>query len=154
MDLIKSNLWINSVNQESISTLNDPCVFDIPISFKPTFVNMDRLILNPQAANFMENGNQNFNALKELLDPNVNFPISNLGLISFDFPNHCVWLPCPNSVTIASTIYSSLNAGHVSENPWEGWKNLQKLNASPRAKFSYLASFSQKSQNQKLLALY
>ena len=43
---IKKNVWIQYVNPQSISILNDLCCFEAPLAFEPTFLNMDLALEN------------------------------------------------------------------------------------------------------------
>lgn len=43
---VKPNCWINECNPASLNFLNDPWLFEIPLGFKLTFLNMDIFVEN------------------------------------------------------------------------------------------------------------
>lgn len=56
------HLWINSFNSNCISVLNDPWCFDIPINFKPTFINMDLIDVDIHISRLINESDWDYNA--------------------------------------------------------------------------------------------
>ena len=120
MDFIKPYLWINSVDPNSISILNDPWCFEVSISFKSTFINMDLIDNNLWIYDFTDNCNWDFDALTVFLSTNFNSPIRTLGQINSKNSNSWVWMPSANNATMISAVYSFLNSNKDMFDNWRG----------------------------------
>lgn len=40
-NLLKPNIWLNTINLDSTSFMYDPWYFEIPLAFKPTYLYME-----------------------------------------------------------------------------------------------------------------
>lgn len=72
-NILKPCYWINSLNPGTISLLHDPWCFDIPLAYKPTFINID-LDLNALNISDFINNNWDYQKLRYLFG-NINFDI-------------------------------------------------------------------------------
>lgn len=61
---IKPLLWMNTINSTLISFLNDPWYFEIPIAYKPTYLNIDIDIDNMQISDLISDNKWNINQLQ------------------------------------------------------------------------------------------
>lgn len=62
-DLLKPYLWINYLNPSVTFVLHHPWMFEIPIAYKPVYLNMDINFEVSQISNFLDNATWNIYAL-------------------------------------------------------------------------------------------
>lgn len=60
---LKPNLWINMSNPRDINLLGDPWCLDLPISYKPTYVNMSLPIESLSFQDFINGQTFNIEAI-------------------------------------------------------------------------------------------
>lgn len=58
----KVNLWINCANPSTTFVLYHPRMFDVPIAYKPVYLNMNMDFENIQIFDFMANSTWNIHA--------------------------------------------------------------------------------------------
>lgn len=118
-DLIKPSIWIQSVNLQSISLFNDPCCFEIPLAYKPTFFNMDMDFENIQVRDLIEEEKWDHSMLHNSLGPRLDSSTLTRSSIVPNAVNTWVWYPPAN--------YNILS--------WNIWLKVWKLNVASRIKF-------------------
>ena len=92
-------------------------------------MNLDNL----QIADFNSETGWNVQVFQNVFGPVLESPVRSQGRISLDVNNNWVWFPRTNNNKISTAIYNFLNSRHIWEKPWSGWRNIWKLNTSPRA---------------------
>lgn len=70
-NFIKLNLKILSTNPDVLDLMNDPCIMDLPIAYKPTFSNMDLDFEDIHFKDDLEDNAFQFNSLKILFGENL-----------------------------------------------------------------------------------
>ncbi|XP_039136204.1 uncharacterized protein LOC120273607 [Dioscorea cayenensis subsp. rotundata] len=129
---LKHNLWIKSFNPAQTSILFDPWLFEIPIAFKPTYLNVNTDLSDTCLSDFFVNDLWNVDKLYITfgdflgpLVPNIcNFDLANT--------NFWVWKPHSSNLNISSAVYNHLNHNHDLALEWPGWNKLWKLHVAPR----------------------
>ncbi|KAH7655953.1 Reverse transcriptase zinc-binding domain-containing protein [Dioscorea alata] len=104
---VRVNLVI-TCNPNLVNLWKDPWLYEIPIAFKPTYLNMHIPI--------------NWNR------------ISNLK-IEYHANNSWVWTPITSSTKLVNVNYNRLNLTSNSREHWEGWMFMWCLHVIPRVKF-------------------
>ncbi|XP_039136968.1 uncharacterized protein LOC120274488 [Dioscorea cayenensis subsp. rotundata] len=132
--ILKPNLWINTFNPIQTSFQFDPWLFDVPIAFKPTFLNVSADFSNPTMSELVVNGHWNFSLLESLFGENLSSIISNLSAIDCSGNNTWVWLPNPSKLKISAAVYHHLNLGINHNESWAGWTKIWRLHVAPRVK--------------------
>lgn len=66
-------------------------VFEIPINYKPTFINMDLLDTNIHFVDLIDYSNWNFSVIARVLSNSLDFPIRNFGRIDPYNQNPCIF---------------------------------------------------------------
>lgn len=124
MEIIKPNLWINVVNPFQISILQDPWLFEIPLNYKPTFINMDIEWDNVFFSDFYNDSGWNCSMLNLAFGKNLDSPAIGMGKIDPNGLHHWVWFPSAKSNKIPNAIYHFLNSSCPPNEPWVGWDNM------------------------------
>lgn len=116
---------------------------DLPILFKPTYLNMSSDFENLNFADFLYNGSLNTSLIHNIFGYNLDWEWINN--IRFDFTSQKFWVWGPHFLraTIASAVYDFLVSSDP--NPWPGWNYIWKLCVLPRIK-----TFVQKLAHGKL----
>lgn len=144
--LIKPLIWLNVINPNCTSVLNNPWCFEIPINFKPTFINVDLLDSNIHLADSTDDSNLNFSPNTRHLSNRIDSLIRNSSRIDPDRQKSWVILVSSKCYSIISAIYILLNDSNFSNYSWQGWKNMWKLNTPPRSKFFIWTLLHEKSK--------
>ncbi|XP_039118512.1 uncharacterized protein LOC120254484 [Dioscorea cayenensis subsp. rotundata] len=131
---IKPFCKINAVNPERTSFLWDPWIFDIPVAFKPTYINMDVDLPNVAMSDLVSDNLWDLNSLSLIFGELPNTFNSEFVSVVPDLDNHWIWLPKPSSCKISSAVYHHLNNQSSFSDPWVGWKHLWKIPVAPRIK--------------------
>lgn len=89
-DFLKPYLKLISCNSSKVDLWNDPCILDLPISKKPTFLNMSIHFEDVHFSNFINSNGMCLESLENflgLLWTRIGLPISKLcqGIIIFRF---------------------------------------------------------------------
>ncbi|KAH7689115.1 hypothetical protein IHE45_03G075400 [Dioscorea alata] len=113
-------LWINCVNPVITSFLSHPWMFDIPIAFKPVFLNMNFNVEEITIDDLLVNSSWNMNALNQLFGYVWDSPIISHGMITNEDNNHWIWLPESKGNKISFAIYTFLNGNYVMDSEWKG----------------------------------
>lgn len=115
--------------------LENSWIFDMPISIKPSFVNMDLIDESLHLNDFIHNDRWSLSHIHQFLSPHINFESLNLG--SIDDNNHNIWSWSSKSQGhgIISEVYKTLNASQAHMDSWKGWKNIWRINSPPKTKF-------------------
>lgn len=108
-------------------------MFDIPIAYKPVFLNMDIAVIDIQLEDLIVNTSWNLDALNQFFGLNWNSDIIALGKISLEEGNHWVWLKS-RGINLASNVYSFLNNKNSERLDWNGWSNIWKLRVALKVK--------------------
>lgn len=141
-DIIKPNLWINVINPFQISIWQHPWIFEIPLNFKPTFINMELDWDNISFTNFYNAFGWNIQMFTHDFGLNFDSPMISRVKIVQNGSHHWGWFPHANTNKIPTIVSSFLNSRHCPDENWIAWKNLWKLSASPRVKtFSSLLCY-------------
>ncbi|XP_039146767.1 uncharacterized protein LOC120284004 [Dioscorea cayenensis subsp. rotundata] len=132
--VLKPFCGIKSVNPSITSFLFDPWCGEIPLAFKPTFLNMhsdlDLLVCNDLCI-----GNSwNYDYLYNIFGSHIDDLIPIMSIIDHTCNNKWVWIPKPFSPKITSTVYHFLNNIGSEPSPWAGWRKIWSLRVMPRVK--------------------
>lgn len=134
INVLNPFLWINCLDPASTSFLYHPWCFDIPIAFKPVFLNMNFTVENLAICDFLQHNTWNIDVFNLIFGYNWNSPIFEFGKVNHANANHWVWFPEPCGTKLSFNIYKFLNRTHGMNNQWCGWSNIWKLNVAPKAK--------------------
>lgn len=113
LESTKSNQRIKTMKPNCTSVLEDSWIFDMPISVKPSFVNMDLIDESLHLNDFIHNDRWSLSHIHQFLSPHINFESLNLG--SIDDNNHNIWSWSSKSQGhgIISEVYKTLNASQA-----------------------------------------
>lgn len=131
---IKPFISLNHVNPEHTNFMHDLGYFEIPLAFKPTFLNIGMTYDLFQISDILMGNSWNFTLLHAIFGANLNFDYLIHRHVSVDHENNSVWHPKSKKNKLFSMVYShfSQNAGPLV--PWDGWENLWHLKIAPRVK--------------------
>lgn len=118
-DLLSLDLWM------------DPCLMDISIITKPTYINMDIIHENLSFVDLISHDTLDFEALVHIFGNNLDSNwISNIDIHS----SHNYWIQGLATIrmSLASVVYDHLNA--INENIWIGWHHVWRLRVISRIK--------------------
>lgn len=108
-NVLKPNCWINNLNPGITSMSNDPWCFDIPLAFKPTFINIDFDMASMTVGDLIYYNCWDLHKLIDLFGYHSNDIINRLGTIDPYGANHWVWFPKSNTLKITSNVYQFLS---------------------------------------------
>lgn len=131
---IRPFLWINSINPALISFWNDPWYFQIPLSHKPTYLNMDYVHDNFNFVDLICGSSWNIDNLHLLFGPYLNDIIYCHSQLQFEHCNRWVWYPKSRGIKLSAMIYSHFNQTRSMDEYWQGWSKVWKLRVAPRVK--------------------
>lgn len=132
--IIRSFLWMNSFNPNMTSFLNDPWYFEIPIAYKPTFLNMDIDYSIFQISELLVNIHWDIDQMHFIFGLHINDNVLGQSSISYNQSNHWVWFPNSKGTKLSAKIYSFFNHRRFFGNHWNGWGKIWKLKVAPRVK--------------------
>ncbi|XP_039113706.1 uncharacterized protein LOC120249264 [Dioscorea cayenensis subsp. rotundata] len=113
---IKPFLWIKNVNPSDVSFLFDPWLFEIPLAFKPTYLNMDLNLDGFSINDFVVDIHWNLAALQRVFGEQINTEAFRLGSIYASDSSHWVWFPkTPHCSSLSSKVYGQLGKVKTSE---------------------------------------
>ncbi|XP_039127505.1 uncharacterized protein LOC120263608 [Dioscorea cayenensis subsp. rotundata] len=104
--VLKTYLWIKTLNLVLTSFWHHPWMFDIPITFKPVFINMDLNLDNLKIDDLLTNSSLNLNALNTMFGFNWDSPILSYGEINTEENNHWIWFPASQGNKITASVYT------------------------------------------------
>lgn len=131
---IKPFLWMSNINPANTSFPYDPWYFDIPLAFKPTFLNMDMDLKSIQLFNLLLDTHWNIHLLRNLFGLILNeFSISH-GNITHDLDNTWVWFPIPHWTKVSTMVYSYFSQQVTKQDSWDGWSIIWHLKVTPHVK--------------------
>ncbi|XP_039145745.1 uncharacterized protein LOC120282984 [Dioscorea cayenensis subsp. rotundata] len=134
-NIIKPHLWLYHFNPAHIDLMLDPWYFEIPLAFKPTFLNMDFDLHLLSLSDLLLNDVWNYTVLHNIFGAFLNLDYLNINKCSINFAKHWVWFPKANNIKTTSMVYSHFNNSAGTMNPWDGWRNLWRLKIAPRPKY-------------------
>lgn len=102
---IKSQLRINSVCPPNTSFLCDPWCSEIPLAFKPTFLNMNFNLDQIKMKDLISNGSWDNSLLEKIFGAGFNSHSMKLGMINPTSSNTWVWFPTSNNNKLSMSIY-------------------------------------------------
>lgn len=120
IDVLKPFLWINCLNPTITSFLFHPWMFEIPIAYKPVYLNMDVNVDNFQIDSLLVNTTWNLDALNMMFGTNFNSLITCHGKTNNDEVNHWVWFHEFKGNKLSSNVYKFLNSKHLEDQEWCG----------------------------------
>lgn len=119
IEVSKSNFKIISCNPFQTDIWKDPCIVDLPIALKPTFLNKDISLDNLNIDDILYQVNFHFNSLNiywERISKIINDPTSQ---------NTWIWTSFSLKASTASVVYDYLNKN--TDNPWKAWHQIWNL---------------------------
>lgn len=132
--IIRPFLWINQLNPAKTSILNDPWYFELPLAFKPTFLNMEVDYNVLQLADLLVDTHWNIASLHNIFDRNLNDNTLSQSRVTYDQDNQWCWFPNSPGTKVSTKIYSYFNHSKVLGSHWDGWGKIWKLFVAPRVK--------------------
>ncbi|XP_039118053.1 uncharacterized protein LOC120253920 [Dioscorea cayenensis subsp. rotundata] len=133
-NVVRSNFKLFSCDPDLVDIWKDACIFDLPISRKPTFLNTS-MDLDELKFSYLISSNGFCSAIVNDLFGN-SFDINCINDTNFNNDGTLVWkwnqLSC--NVSVASTVYNNLNRNPCSTDPWIGWCEIWRLPVIPRIK--------------------
>lgn len=90
---IKPFCKLNSINPDNTSFLWDPWCFDIPITYKPTYINMEEDLLHANIFDLLHVDRWSDTHLNHLFGPSFNKHDLCIGSIDNTSYNHWIWSP-------------------------------------------------------------
>lgn len=133
-NFIKLFCKINSFNHDYTSFLLDPWCFDIPIAFKPTFINMSAEFELINISDFIMNNFWDNTRLNHLFGDNFNLDPSILSTHGAPSHNHWVWNPKNTYNRISAAVYYHIMHINSNYDHWPDWAKLWKIHVAPRIK--------------------
>ncbi|XP_039138794.1 uncharacterized protein LOC120276131 [Dioscorea cayenensis subsp. rotundata] len=135
-NIIKPHLWMHHFDVNRTDFMLDPWYFDIPLAFKPTYINMNYDQDSLSMTNLFLDNAWNFNFLLEVFGDNLNFEylINDKAINCYNNVNRWVWFPKSGKHLLTSMVYAFFNNSAGNLNPWNGWGNIWHLNIAPRTK--------------------
>lgn len=130
-EIIKPNLLISTCNPNSLNLWDDPCLMDLPIRWKPTYINMDLNWDNITFDDFVYSDQLDYNALVHAFGNNLDWGWLHKFNVNASH-NLWVWGTRSTKTTLASVVYDYLNAC-TTEN-WSCWHHIWRLRVIPRIK--------------------
>ncbi|XP_039133286.1 uncharacterized protein LOC120270351 [Dioscorea cayenensis subsp. rotundata] len=131
---LKQNLWIKSFNPTQTSFLFDPWLFEIPLAFKPTYLNVNTDLNAYHLSDLIDNGQWNHGFLCLIFGNFLGPLIPCISAYDCERNSYWVWQPHSSNLKISSAIYYHLNHNSDSTMAWRGWDKLWKLYVAPRVK--------------------
>lgn len=111
-----------------------PCIFDLPISYKATFLNMSLHLEDLQFFDLLNSESFCFNTLSNLFGNSLNWDW--IGSIKINKAGNNFWIwrhhSCQGSIT--STVYDYASSTIPHQAVWKGWSIIWKLPVLPRIK--------------------
>lgn len=98
---------MNSVNSDTLSLMSDRWCFEVPLSLKPNFLNMNLDLNLLQASDFINGHSWNFEALGSLLGVNLNSEVIENEIIDPSSEHAWVWFPSSHSNKLSSNFIIS-----------------------------------------------
>lgn len=117
VDLFKPNLWINVCNFTLTDFMHDLWVFEPPLAYKPTYIDMDLPIEGLNVADFLNNNTMTLGNLSVFLGGDMDWSrLSKFWFTSVD-RNYWVWFPYANTSKVSNVIYNFINQCPYYETP-------------------------------------
>lgn len=109
---------MNSLNPNTTSFMTDLWYFELPLGFKPTYLNMDLDIYSIIIFELLLDTHWNLNSLHTIFGEHLNFQSLSLGNIDLEGSNNLVWFPNSVGNHISSKIYSHFNRNRNFIDSW------------------------------------
>ncbi|XP_039143960.1 uncharacterized protein LOC120281070 [Dioscorea cayenensis subsp. rotundata] len=129
---LKMHLRILRANPNDLDLLRDPCLLDLPILFKPTYLNMDFNFDNLHFSGLFLVDGINTPLFHNIFGHNIDWDWINTIRFDLNSHNHWVWGPSSHFSSVAAAVYDCLISFDIS--PWSGWNCIWKLCILPRTK--------------------
>jgi len=100
---------MNFINPSLTSFFNDPWYFEIPLAFKPTYLNMEIDYANIHMSDLLNDNFWNYNRLQTIFGSYLNDNIICQSQINYDQGNRWVWFPKSKETNLYAMIYSHFN---------------------------------------------
>ncbi|KAJ0973685.1 hypothetical protein J5N97_015650 [Dioscorea zingiberensis] len=113
------------------SILHFPWLFDTPICFKPTFINIDYDLSGMQLRNITDEGKWDQAIIDNLFPLEVNELIREKKFSSEEIQEKWVWTSGTGGATLTSAIYDTLRT-KTGERAWMGWKKTLETTCGPK----------------------
>ncbi|XP_039134322.1 uncharacterized protein LOC120271710 [Dioscorea cayenensis subsp. rotundata] len=133
MFVLKPNFHLATCNPNLVNVWEDPWILDLPLKYKPTFINMN-VTDTLAVTSFISEGTYNLNACSELFGGNLSRVVLNDSIFDTNASNDWVWRPISSKATTVATVYDFVNSGGTSHLNWTGWQAIWKLMVVPRVK--------------------
>lgn len=132
-DVLKPIFRMITCNPQLTDFWKDPCLLDLPIYLKPTFLNI-WIPKDFSLGDLLNDGDLNFNLLENLFGPSLDW--SWISIINFEFSaeNNWIWWPCSLKASIAPTVYDYLNDNSPLQTFWKGCYYVWGLTVIPHVK--------------------
>lgn len=111
--LLKPNMWMNTIDLVSTSFMFDPWYFEIPLDFKPTYLNMELDLFSINLTELIVDVHQNLHELHNIFGDHLNTQALALGNNIVEGLNNWVWFPNSKGIHLSNNIHSFLNS------PWK-----------------------------------
>lgn len=134
-DFLKHNLSIKSVHPSCVDWLRDPCLLNLPINHKPTFIDMDLDLSNFHFFDFFVNDSINATLLNLTFGNNLNLEVPQRFAIDHAVNPLWIWASPTHKTILAASVYDTISSNAMCSNPWDGRNQIWKLCAILRVKF-------------------
>ncbi|XP_039135862.1 uncharacterized protein LOC120273306 [Dioscorea cayenensis subsp. rotundata] len=131
---LKPNLKMITCNPNFTDLWNDACIFDLPISQKPTYLNMTLNLENFQFRDLIDRNGFCLDSLTNIFGNEINWDDVNKRNICFDNKNFWIWNQRSFKTSIAFSVYEHLCRTSGPDDLWTGWAFIWKLRVIPRVK--------------------
>nr|CAD1827035.1 unnamed protein product [Ananas comosus var. bracteatus] len=112
---------------------DDPWIFSIPLSWKPTYINMNVPFGKKKVARLIRAGNWNYDRLVEWFGPILAHNICKIILSPDNGSDEWIWAPKKDGKPSVKSIYHHINQGFYVPQATK-WKVLWSLPVAPRVK--------------------
>lgn len=132
---MRSNIKLHSCNPELVDIWKDTCIFDLPISLKPTFLNMSLDLNKFQLSDLISQNKFSPSAnMENLFGTSLDWNCINGIKINNEEPLFWKWNQLSCIASIGSSVYNYLNGGIFLDESWIGWREIWNLPVIPRIK--------------------
>nr|CAD1829965.1 unnamed protein product [Ananas comosus var. bracteatus] len=133
MHVIRDGMYKLIGDGKDTTIWDDPWIFSIPLSWKPTYINMNVPFGKKKVARLIRAGNWNYDRLVEWFGPILAHNICKIILSPDNGSDEWIWAPKKDGKPSVKSIYHHINQGFYVPQATK-WKVLWSLPVAPRVK--------------------
>ncbi|XP_039131805.1 uncharacterized protein LOC120268480 [Dioscorea cayenensis subsp. rotundata] len=133
-DIIKPQLWLHHFYPAATNIMFDSWYFEIPLAFKPTYLNMHVDYDHLNMSDLILDDGWNIPLMSSIFGEFLNFDYLHFNRVCNGANNKWVWFPKSKNHKLTSMVYTHFNNSVGNHDTWNGWGNLWRLSVAPRPK--------------------